>query len=107
MTFTPIDESARMTAGLHPVRNELRRVLPRLVDLDESSRAQLQTQMQGISDSQLIALACQILELGSARKRQLLEADTQTDRFMMVYEDLYRRLDGSAEQDEIPPESLN
>ena len=61
-------------------------------NLDEADRGTLQEQMVEISDSQLIALACQILELPSSRKRQLLEADNQIDRFMLVYEELYRHL---------------
>jgi hypothetical protein len=63
--------------------------------------------MVEVSDSQLIALACQILELPVQRKRQLLETDSQVDRFMLVYEELYRHLDvipGSADD---PPETLN
>jgi len=93
VTYTPIHESAEALAGLHPVRNELRRVLPGLVDLDETDRGMLEEQLIEISDSQLIALACQILEMPGRRKRQLLEADNQVDRFMLVYEELYRHLD--------------
>ena len=107
VTYTPIHESAEELAGLQPVRHELRRALPRLVDLDEAVRSKLQEQMVEVSDSQLIALACQILELPVQRKRQLLEMDNQVDRFMLVYEELYRHLDvipGSADD---PPETLN
>jgi len=61
VTYTPIHESAEALAGLQPVRHELRRALPRLVGLDEADRSKLQEQMVEVSDSQLIALACQIL----------------------------------------------
>ena len=107
VSYTPIVESAQALAGLHPVRAELRHVLPQLVDMDEGTRSQLEEQMQGVSDSQLIALASQILELPSQRKRQLLEADNQVDRFMLVYEDLYRHLDGHFETGDVAPEQLN
>jgi hypothetical protein len=93
VAYTPVEESAQELAGLQPVRAELRQVLPQLVELDEASRGQLEAQIRDVSDSQLIALASQILELPTPRKRALLEAATQVDRFMMVYEDLYRHLD--------------
>jgi Lon protease-like protein len=106
VTYTPVEENAQALAGLAPVRSELRQVLPRLVDLDESARGKLQAQMGEVSDAQLIALASQILELSGPRKRELLEANNQVERFMMVYEDLYRHLDSI---DELggEPETLN
>ena len=107
VTYTPIHESAEALAGLQPVRNELRRVLPRLVDLDEDDQAAIREQMGAVSDSQLIALACQILELPGQRKRQLLEADNQVDRFMLVYEELYRHLDDNPEVGGDTTETLN
>jgi Lon protease-like protein len=107
VTYTPIQESAEALAGMHPLRNELRQVLPQFVELDEDSREQLRSQIQDVSDSQLIALACQILELPSERKRQILEADNQVERFLLVYEDLYRHLDGSPEMDDLPADELN
>ena len=64
-------------------------------------------QMGEVSDSQLIALACRILELSGQRKRRLLEADNQVDRFMLVYEDLYRHLDDKPEVGSDPSETLN
>ncbi len=97
VTYTPVEENPQALAGLQPVRSELRHVLPKLVELDEASRGKLQEQMGEVSDSQLIALASQILELSGQRKRELLEADNQVDRFMMVYEALYRHLDGRAD----------
>jgi hypothetical protein len=63
--------------------------------------------MVEIGDAQLIALACQILELPGERKRRLLEADNQTDRFMFVFEELYRRVDSIPDALGDPPETLN
>ena len=107
VTYTPNQESAEALAGLQPVRRELRRVLPRLVEVDEADRSALEEQMVEISDSQLIALACQILELPGQRKRQILEADNQIDRFMLVYEELYRHLDNISDSIIDPAQILN
>ena len=107
VSYTPIQESAEALAGLQPVRHELRRVLPRLVDLDEADRSALEEQMVEISDSQLIALACQILELPGQSKRQLLEADNQMNRFMLIFEELYRHLDSTPDSMVDPSETLN
>jgi Lon protease-like protein len=107
VTYTPIHESAESLAGLQAVRQELRRILPRLVELDEADRSALREQMVEIGDAQLIALACQILELPGERKRRLLEADNQTDRFMFVFEEHYRRVDSIPDALGDPPETLN
>ncbi len=63
--------------------------------------------MGEISDSQLIALACQILELPIELKRRLLEADNQVDRFMLVVEELYRHLDEHPDAGGDLPATLN
>lgn len=107
VTYNPIDENAASLAGLQPVRRELQRALPGLVDLDEADRGTLREQLGGISDSQLIALACQILELPSSLKRRLLEADTQVERFLIVVEELYRHLESRSEAGDDSPETLN
>jgi Lon protease-like protein len=107
VTYDPVAEDATGLSGLQPLRSELHRVLPRLVDLDDEDRQLLAGQMSAITDSQLIALASQILELPSSRKRELLEADNQADRFMLVYEDLYRHLDENPDLDDEPPSKLN
>jgi len=93
VTYTPIDENIASLAGLQPVRRELQRILPQLIELGEDDRLSLTNQISEITDSQLIALACQILELPTIRKRELLQAENQVDRFMLVYEELYRHLD--------------
>jgi len=106
--YLPTEESSKRLAGIRPLRQELRTLLPGLVDLDDASREQFARHMSEISDTQLVALACQILELSSGRKQEVLEADALSDRFLMVYEDLYRHLDRNPEFEAFgPPEDLN
>lgn len=107
VTYTPIHEKAGSLAGLLPVRNELHKILPQLVALDDVDRDSLEVQMSDITDSQLIALASQILELPGDRKRELLEATNHAERYMLLYEDLYRTLDGTSPIDRTEPEILN
>jgi hypothetical protein len=105
--YKPTPESPRRLAGIRPVRQELRALLPGFVDLDESSREQFARHMAEVSDAQLIALASQILEIPSERKQTLLEAGTLSERFLMVYEDLYRHLDANPEFGIFSPDELN
>ena len=105
--YQPIPESPKRLAGIRPLRQELRALLPDLVDLDSSSREQFARHMAEVSDAQLIALASQILEISSDRKQALLEAGTLSERFLMVYEDLYHRLDTNPEFGTFSPEELN
>lgn len=107
VTYVPAEESAQRLAGIQPLRQELRALLPSLVDADVTTRRMLGAQMKEVSDTQIIALACQILELDSQRKQQILEAPTQVDRFLMVYEDMYSHLDLNPELDEIDETQLN
>lgn len=107
VTYVPAEESAQQLAGIQPLRQELRALLPSLVDADVTTRRMLGAQMKEVSDTQIIALACQILELDSQRKQQILEAPTQVDRFLMVYEDMYSHLDLNPELDEIDETQLN
>jgi hypothetical protein len=107
VTYTPLDEKPDSLAGLLSVRSELHRILPRLVDLDDGDRDSLEAQMSDITDSQLIALASQILELPGDRKREILEATNHAERYMLLYEDLYRCLDGTSQIDRSEPEILN
>jgi Lon protease-like protein len=105
--YKPTTESPKRLAGIRPLRQELRTLLPNFVDLDESSREQFASHMAEVSDAQLIALASQILEIPSERKQVLLEAQTLSERFLMVYEDLYRHLDTNPEFGNFSPEELN
>jgi len=95
--YEPTPASPKKLAGIRPLRQELRAMLPGLVELDGSSRNHFARHMDDASDSQLIALACQILEISSDRKQALLEAGSLSERFLMVYEDLYRHLDSNPE----------
>jgi Lon protease-like protein len=95
--YEPTPESPKRLAEIRPLRQELRSLLPGLVDLDGAAREQFARHMVDASDSQLIALACQILEIPSDRKQAVLEADSLSDRFLMIYEDLYRHLDSNPE----------
>jgi Lon protease-like protein len=105
--YIPAQESPKKLAGIRALRQELRVLLPGLLDLDDASRAQFAAHVAEVSDTQLIALACQILELPSDRKQEVLEANSLSDRFLMVYEDLYRHLDGNPDFDAIEPDELN
>jgi len=95
--YEPTQESPKRLAEIRPLRQELRSLLPLLVDLDGAAREQFARHMDDASDSQLIALACQILEIPSDRKQAVLEAGSLSDRFLMIYEDLYRHLDSNPE----------
>lgn len=105
--YEPTPESAESLSGVQALRQELRSLLPELVELEDSARSQFVDHMGEVSDSQLIALASQILEVSAERKRELLEAETLADRFMMVYEDLYRHLDHNPGIDDLQPDELN
>ena len=105
--YEPTPESPRRLAGIRPLRQELRSLLPDFVDLDDSSRELFARHMAEVSDSQLIALASQILEMPSERKQTLLEVETLSERFLMVYEDLYRHLDTNPEFGSFSPDELN
>ncbi len=105
--YQPTAESPKRLAGIRPLRQELRTLLPEFVDLDESSRELFARHMAEVSDAQLIALASQILEISSERKQSLLEAGTLSERFLMVYEDLYRHLDTNPAFGDLAPHELN
>lgn len=94
-------------ATLAPMRRELRGLLPGLVNADDETRDKLGESLDQVDDSQLIALATQVLQLESGRKRQILEAQSTGDRFRMVFEDLYATLDQFPNSDEIEPDQLN
>jgi Lon protease-like protein len=107
VTYQPADEAAEPIASIQPLRQELRSLLPDLVDTDDSTRQLLSGQMNEVSDTQLVALACQILELDSHRKQAILEAPTLVGRFLMVYEDVYRHLDQNPEFGDLDETELN
>ena len=105
--YEPTPESPKRLAEIRALREELRELLPSLVQLEDTARGQFARHMTDVSDSQLIALACQILEISSARKQEVLEAASLTDRFLMLYEDLYRHLDLNPGAEHLDPDQLN
>ncbi len=107
VNYDPAEHSARRLAGIQPVRRELRSMLPNLLDADKSTRMALANQLDEVSDTQLIALASQILELPAERKQQILEAANQTSRFMMVYEDVFQHLEHNPNDEDFDGAVLN
>lgn len=105
--FTPADENPQQLAGIQPLRSELRLVLPRMLDSDDETRSSLVEQLADVTDNQLVAIACQILELPSRRKQELLEAPNQVEQYMMLYQDLYARMESHALLVEVDPAELN
>ncbi|MCU0234195.1 MAG: LON peptidase substrate-binding domain-containing protein, partial [Thermoanaerobaculales bacterium] len=91
--YEPSPDAAPRLAGVSQLREELRGVLPELLEIDDAARGQFAQHMAGVSDAQLVALACQVLELPSDRKQEVLEAASLADRFLLLYEDLYRHLE--------------
>jgi hypothetical protein len=105
--YIPAEESAAQLARIQPLRQELRSLLPSLLEADDTTRELLASQINDVSDTQLIALTCQILELTADRKQRILEAPTVVDRFLMVYENVFRHMDVNPEFDDIDEGQLN
>jgi Lon protease-like protein len=105
--YEPTPESPRRLAEIREVREELRNLLPSLVELDAAASQQFARHMADVSDAQLVALACQILEIGSDRKQTVLEADSLSERFLMLNEDLYKHLEINPGVHNLDPEQLN
>lgn len=105
--YEPTPESPKRLAEIRELREELRELLPSLVQLEDAARGQFARHMKEVSDAQLIALACQILEVSSARKQEVLEAGSLSERFLMLYEDLYRHLDVNPGVEHLDPDQLN
>jgi len=105
--YEPTHESPKRLAEIRAVRTELRELLPSLVELDDAAVGQFAAHVADVSDAQLIALACQILELRSDRKQEVLEAASLSERFLMLYEDLYKHLDQNPDVEELDPDQLN
>lgn len=107
VTYTPVTDQADEPASVHPLRAELRSVLPSLVEVDSDTRFQLENQLKEVGDDQLLALGAQILELGADRKQQILEADSHGQRFMMLYEDLFNHIETHPEIEGLDQGPLN
>lgn len=105
--YEPTPESPKRLSEIRALRDELRKLLPGLVELDNAALGQFAQHMDQVSDAQLIALACQILDIGSDRKQEVLEAGSLADRFLMLYEDLYKHLDLNPGLEKLNPDRLN
>jgi hypothetical protein len=105
--YCPVAESAESLLGLQSIRNELQTGLPRVLESDDATRTELGEQLEKVTDTQLIALSCQVLELGAERKQELLQAACMSDQFMMVYEELCSHGETSSAFDAIDPGDLN
>ena len=106
VNYNGIDPMSGRRARIDPMRREIIDLLPRVVDFDEQTKNEIAQQLEDVDDPQLIALACRILETGADRKRMLLEASAQEDRFLMICEDLYARLETKPVFEEMPPDML-
>jgi Lon protease-like protein len=105
--FMPTEEDPKQLAGIQPLRSELRLVLPQLLNAEDETRNGMVEQLADVNDSQLVAIACQVLELPSERKQELLEAPTQVEQYMMLYQDLYAHMERTSVLGEIDPSELN
>lgn len=105
--YEPAVESPKRLAEIRQLREELRKFLPSLVELDATAVEQFAHHMTEVSDAQLVALACQVLDIRSDRKQEVLEASSLSERFLMLYEDLYKHLDVNPGLEGLDPEQLN
>lgn len=104
VSYEPVEDDAATTAGLMPLRRDLRTMIPTLVDADADTRRSVAQQISDASDNQLLALACHVLEMGSDEKQAVLEAKSLADRYVRVYDALYRSLD---DREGLEPTVLN
>jgi Lon protease-like protein len=106
VNYDGIDPQSGQRARIDPMRREIIHLLPRIVDSDEQTMNEIMLQLEDVDDPQLIALASRVLETGVDRKRMLLEASAQEERFLMICEDLYSRLETDPLFREMPTDSL-
>jgi Lon protease-like protein len=93
VTYLPTAEPTADQPSLSRLRRELKRLLPALLGSERTAREMMREQLEDVTDSQLVALACQALELDPERKQQVLETPSVVGRYIAVFEDLYARLD--------------
>lgn len=105
--YEPTTESPKRLAEIRELRRDLRELLPGLVEMENTAADQFAQHIADVSDAQLIALACQVLDIGSDRKQKVLEAESLSERFLMLYEDLYKHLDAHPGVDDLDPDQLN
>jgi Lon protease-like protein len=107
VSYASDTDSGHQLAGILPLRQDLRQVLEDLADVEEEYRMELGDQLQSVTDPQLVAVACQILQVESDRKQAILEASSVAERILMVYQDLYQHLEQRPEIAEVDPSTLN
>ena len=106
VSYLPTAEPGAGLASIIPLRRELKSLLPSLLDTDVATRRSMDRQLEDVTDSQLVALACQTLELDAERKQQVLETPSMVGRYLAVFEDLYARLEQQPLA-EVDPDQLN
>jgi Lon protease-like protein len=107
VSYTESESALEDLASVAPMRREMRQLLPTLVQLDDDTRKNLEDSLDQVDDAQLIALATQILQLGSDRKREILDAHSNATRFRLVFEDLYAALEHNPELEQLTETQLN
>ncbi len=107
VAYMPLEETSDDVAGVQPMRRDLKTTLPGLVEADEATRREVARQIADVGDTQLLALACHVLDMPSEEKQQVLEATSLMERYLKVYDALYR---SQAERDglgAVDPSQLN
>ena len=94
VTYTGFAAGLGAYARLGPLVDDLRRLLPGLVDVDDEGRARISADIASLDPPQLLPLACRMVEMAPARKRQVLEAATLAESFLMVCQDVNDALAG-------------
>jgi uncharacterized protein len=107
VAYMPLEETSEDVAGVQPMRRDLKTTLPGLVEADEATRLEVARQISDVSDTQLLALACHVLDMQSEEKQQVLEASSLMERFLKVYDVLYRSRADLDELGEVDPSQLN
>jgi len=107
VTYLPRQVSGVERARLRPLRLELERILPTLIDMEQALQPELRRQLEVMTDRQLIALACQAIEMPSPRKLEMLRSPSLGHSYNMLYEDIYSRQSESVDLAELEPLELN
>jgi Lon protease-like protein len=97
VTYTSFATGPGAYARLGPLIEDLRSLLPGLVDVDGEGRARIATELATLEPPQLLPLACRMVEMAPARKRQVLEAPSLAESFLIVYQDVNDALVGSVD----------
>lgn len=88
VAYTNFAEGPAELARLQPLVEDLRRLIPALVEGDDATRRKIADEIADVDAPQLLPLACRIVEMPAARKRQVLEAPSLAESFLLVYRDV-------------------